>query len=559
MKRHKRFTTFSLTFFLTMTAIAFLLCSCGDGKQGQKDIIILYTNDVHCAVDENTGYAGLAAYKRRMQEKTPYVTLVDCGDAIQGAAIGLVSKGEYPLQLMNRTGYDLAVPGNHEFDYGMDRLSEVIEASEAQYLGCNIRYTGEGENALAAVKPYQIKSYGDTDIAFIGVCTPENITSSTPVYFMDETGEFVYDFYGGNDAADFYRQVQETIDECRSKGADYVIVLAHLGIDDDSAPFRSLDLIEHTSGVDAVLDGHSHSVIPCQFAKDQSGKEVPLSSTGTELAYIGQLTITTGGTIATGLIAYPEKDEETAAYIGEIQADFTDDMNRVVGQSKIPLSISSETGIRMVRNRETAIGDFCADAYRVVSGAEIAIVNGGGIRADLPAGDITCGDLIDVHPYGNSLCVAKVSGQDILDALEMANRSVQAQYSDGENALGENGGFLQVSGLTFTVDTSIPSTVVMDDKEMFISCGNARRVKDVKVLQKDGSYAPLDPTRTYTLASQNYLLKKGGDGLSMFMDKPLTIDEGLADYQILIDYINDSLDGVIGTAYEKAQERILIQ
>ncbi len=559
MKRHKRFTTFFLTFFLTMTAIAFLLCGCGDGKQGQKDIIILYTNDVHCAVDENTGYAGLAAYKRRMQEKTPYVTLVDCGDAIQGAAIGLVSKGEYPLQLMNRTGYDLAVPGNHEFDYGMDRLSEVIEASEAQYLGCNIRYTGEGENALAAVKPYQIKSYGDTDIAFIGVCTPENITSSTPVYFMDETGEFVYDFYSGNDAADFYCQVQETIDECRSKGADYVIVLAHLGIDDDSAPFRSLDLIEHTSGVDAVLDGHSHSVIPCQFVKDQSGKEVPLSSTGTELAYIGQLTITTGGTIATGLIAYPEKDEETAAYIGEIQADFTDDMNRVVGQSEIPLSISSETGIRMVRNRETAIGDFCADAYRVVSGAEIAIVNGGGIRADLPAGDITCGDLIDVHPYGNSLCVAKVSGQDILDALEMANRSVQAQYSDGENALGENGGFLQVSGLTFTVDTSVPSTVVMDDKEMFISCGNARRVKDVKVLQKDGSYAPLDPTRTYTLASQNYLLKKGGDGLSMFMDKPLTIDEGLADYQILIDYINDSLGGVIGTAYEKAQGRILIQ
>lgn len=547
-----------ITALLAMAASAVLLSGCGNSRQRQEDIVILYTNDVHCAVDENIGYAGLAAYKKQMQETTPYVTLTDCGDAIQGAAIGLVSKGEYPLQLMNRAGYDLAVPGNHEFDYGMERLTEVIEAAKAQYLGCNIRYSGEGENALAAVKPYHIESYGETDVAFIGVCTPENITSSTPAYFMDDNGQFLYDFYGGGDGQAFYAQVQKTVDECHSKGADYIIVLAHLGTDGDSAPFRSVDLIEHTKGVDAVLDAHSHSVIPCQIVKDQNGKEVPLSSTGTELAYIGQLTITPSGTITTGLISYPEKDEETAAYIREIQANFAKDMDRMVGQSEVSLSISSETGIRMVRNRETAIGDFCADAYRAVSGADIAIVNGGGIRADLPKGDITCGDLINVHPYGNSLCVAKVSGQDILDALEMANRAVQAEYSDGENAVGENGGFLQVSGLTFTVDTSVTSAVVMDENEMFISCGNVRRVKDVMVLQKDGSYTPLDPNRTYTLASQNYLLKKGGDGLSMFMEKPLTIDEGLTDYLILETYIQESLGGVIGKEYEKSQGRIEI-
>lgn len=554
MKQNKRLTTF----LFIMAAALVLLSGCGSNKQKQEDIVILYTNDVHCAVDENIGYAGLAAYKKQMQEKTPYVTLVDCGDAIQGGAIGLVSQGEYPLQLMNRTGYDLAVLGNHEFDYGMERLTEVIEASKAQYLGCNIRYSGTGENALTAVKPYQIEAYGDTDVAFIGVCTPENITSSTPAYFMDEAGQFIYDFYGGDEEA-FYLQVQKTMDECRGKGADYVILLAHLGTDEDSAPFRSTDLIEHTKGVDAVLDAHSHSVIPCRIVMDQDGKEVPLSSTGTELAYIGQLTITPSGTITTGLIAYPEKDEETATYIQEIQADFAEDMNRVVGQSQIPLSISSETGIRMVRSRETAIGDFCADAYRIVSDAEIAFVNGGGIRADLPKGDITCGDLINVHPYGNSLCVAKVSGQDILDALEMANRAVQAQYCNGENAVGENGGFLQVSGLTFTVDTSVPSAIVMDEKEMFVSCGDTRRVKDVMVLQKDGSFSPLDPNRTYTLASQNYLLKKGGDGLSMFMNKPLTIDEGMMDYKILETYLHDHLGGMIGTEYETPQGRITIQ
>lgn len=553
MKQNKRFAAL----FLTMAAAAVLLSSCGGSRQRQEDIIILYTNDVHCAIDKNIGYAGLAAYKKQMQEKTPYVTLVDCGDAIQGDAIGLVSQGDYPLLLMNRAGYDFAVLGNHEFDYGMERLTEVIEAAEAQYLGCNIRYSGEGENALAAIKPYHIKSFGDTEVAFIGVCTPENITSSMPTHFMDESRQFIYDFYG-KDGDSLYAQVQKTVDECRAKGADYIILLTHLGMDDDSAPFRSADLIEHTKGVDAVLDAHSHSVIPCQIIVDQDGKEVPLSSGGTELSYIGQLTITPSGTITTGLISYPEKDAETAAYIREIQANFAKDMNRMVGQNEVSLSISSETGIRMVRSRETAIGDFCADAYRAVSGADIAMVNGGGIRADLPKGDITCGDLINVHPYGNSLCVTKVSGQDILDALEMANRAVQAEYSDGQNAVGENGGFLQVSGLTFTVDTSITSAVVMDENEMFVSCGNVRRVKDVMILQRDGSYTPLDPKQTYTLASQDYLLKRGGDGLSMFMEKPLTIDEGLTDYLVLETYIQENLDGVIGKEYEKPQGRIEI-
>lgn len=544
---------------LVCVAVMFLLCGCSADSSRQQDIVILFTSDVHCAIDENIGYAGLAAYKKRMEEKTPYVTLADCGDAIQGDAVGLVSKGNYPIQLMNQTGYDLAVLGNHEFDYGMEQLGSLLNTAKAQYVGCNIRYTGDGDNALTAVKPYQILSYGDTDVAFIGVCTPENITSSTPAYFMDEAGQFIYDFYGSGDGEDFYRQVQATVNECRDKGADYVIVLAHLGVDEDSAPFRSLDLIERTEGVNAVLDGHSHSVIPCQVIKDKSGEDVLLSSTGTALTYIGQLTITSCGTLTTGLISYPEKDVETAEYIQEIQGCFEEDMKEVVGRSEIPLSISSETGIRLVRTRETGIGDFCADAYRAVSGADIAIVNGGGIRSDIPAGEITRGDLIGVHPFGNSLCVASVSGQDILDALEMANRAVQAEFADGGNAVGENGGFLQVSGITFTVDTSIASAVVLDESEMFLSCGDSRRVKDVMVLQEDGSYAPIDPGQTYTLASQNYLLKKGGDGLRMFMDKPLSIDDGLADYQVLIDYISNDLGGVIGKEYEKPQGRIVIQ
>lgn len=563
MMRHKKTGCRKrMTVMLLLAAIlsgAALLGGCA-GKERKDDIVILYTNDVHCAVDGQTGYAGLADYQKKMEEKTPYVTLVDCGDAIQGDAIGMVSQGEYPVEIMNKTGYDFAVPGNHEFDYGMEQLAALIQNADATYLGCNIAYTGTADNALEAVEAYQIVSYGDTDVAFVGVCTPENITSSTPAYFMNEDREFVYDFYGGADGTRMYDKVQETVDTCREKGADYVIVLSHLGDDEDSAPFRSTDLIAHTQGVDVVLDGHSHSVIPCRMVQDKNGGEVLLSSTGTELANIGQLMITPDGNMMTGLIAdYAGKDEEMSGYIAKLQGRFEDTMNRVTAHSDVPLSISSGDGVRLVRTRETGIGDFCADAYRAVSGADIAFVNGGGIRADLPEGDITYGDMVAVHPYGNTLCVAKVSGQEILDALEVSVRAVQPETSDGKNAVGENGGFLQVSGIKFTVDTSVASSVVLDDNEMFLSCGDTRRVRDVQVLQKDGSYAPLDADKEYTLASHNYLLKAGGDGYNMFMDNELLLDDGMADYQVLMNYIDGQLGGSIGAQYSEPQGRIVVE
>ncbi|MCM1386660.1 MAG: bifunctional metallophosphatase/5'-nucleotidase [Bacillus sp. (in: Bacteria)] len=556
--RNKRFCIKASAYALLLTFL-FIMTGCGR-VDASKDIVILYTNDVHCAVDDNIGYAGLAAYKKDMEEKTPYVTLVDCGDAIQGKPVGMISQGEYPMMIMERAGYDFAIFGNHEFDYGIKRLAELVQNSDVQYLDCNIRYSGSEENALEMVEPYHIVSYGDTNVAFIGVCTPENITSSTPAFFMDESGRFVYDFYGAEDGTELYGKVQETVDECLEKGADYIILLSHLGDDESSAPFRSLDLIQNTTGVDVVLDGHAHSVIPCQIVKNKDGGETLLSSTGTELNYVGQLVITPDGMITSGLISgYSEKDEEMQRYIEEIQSRFEDDLNQVMAHSDITLGISSKDGVRIVRTRETGIGNLCADAYRMVSGADIAFVNGGGIRADLPAGDITYGDLLAVYPYGNTLCVAEVSGQEILDALEMANRFVLSQISDNGNAVGENGGFLQVSGLMFSVDTSVTSSVVTDENGMFVSCGNVRRVKDVKVLQKDGSYVPLVPNQTYTLASHDYMLKEGGDGFAMFMEDLLTLDEGMSDYQALTAYIRNYLGGTIGSEYGSPQGRIVIE
>ena len=531
----------------------------GCSAEEQQDIVILYTNDVHCAVDADIGYAGLDAYRKWMETKTSYVTLVDCGDALQGDTLGTVSQGEYLVDIMNEVGYDFAVLGNHEFDYGMEQLSALLEKSEAQYLGCNIRYTGQGSSAVSALKLYEMVSYGETEVAFVGVSTPESIVKSTPAYFMDESGEFVYDFYGGS-GEELYAQVQNTVDECREKGADYVIVLAHLGDDETSAPFRSTDLIAGTTGIDAVLDGHSHSVIPCDVVENQEGDKVLLSSTGTGLSNIGQLVITVDGNLTAGLIGdFPDRDTATDAFVKDIQSRYEEELNRVVAHTDVTLTTVSEAGIRLIRSRETNLGDFCADAYRVISGADIAFVNGGGIRADMEAGDITYGDIIAVHPYGNTLCVVEATGQEILDALEMASRSVMAEVSDGENAVGENGAFLQVSGLRYTIDTAVASTVAVVETGMFVSCGKNRRVKDVQVLQADGSYAPLDPAKTYTLASHNYLLKQGGDGLNMFMDNTLTMNESMLDYQVLMTYLADHLGGTVGSDYARPQGRIAVE
>ena len=537
----------------TLIVSCFGGCSANNGN----DIIVLFTNDVHCGIKEDIGYAGLAAYKKNIQAKTPYTLLVDCGDSVQGDVIGTVSKGEYPAEIMKSMGYDLAVPGNHEFDYGIERLAELMELSGAEYLACNLDYSGERENVIDGIKPYSIKEFGKIRIAFIGICTPETITSSTPTVFMDGNGEFVYDFCGGADGAELYERVQQTVDDCREKGADYVIALAHLGTDESSVPFRSIDVIENTSGIDAVLDGHSHSVIPCQVLQNKSGDDVLLSSTGTKLNNIGQLVITTSGNITVGLISdYPHKDTETAAYIEELQSRFSADMERPVAKSDGELSIT-ENGIRVVRSRETGIGNLCADAFRAAANADIALINGGGIRADLLAGEITYGDILSVMPYGNSLCCVKARGQEILDALEAASRDVQPEISDGENAVGENGGFLQVSGLKYTVDTSIKSTVELGENGMFLSVGNARRVKDVSVLE-NGQYTPIILDKTYTVASHNYLIKEGGDGLNMFMDNELVIDEGMLDNQVLITYINDWLSGTIDDSCGKTQGRITV-
>ena len=542
MKTHlsKRIVALLLTLAMVLSLIPMAVA---EEPAKSDDLVVLYTNDVHCGVDQSDssiGIAGLAKIKKDMEATHNHVALVDSGDAIQGELIGTVSKGEYLVKLMNYVGYDYGTLGNHEFDYTMPQLKKLVDMAEMTYLSCNFQYIGEGEDPDAVdLKGYTVVDYDGLKVAYVGITTPESLVKSTPTYFQDADGNWIYTFCNDETGEKLYNAVQTAVDAARAEGATVVVALAHLGIDEQSAPWRSTDVIANTTGIDVMLDGHSHSTIAKQEVENKEGKTVLLSSTGTKLANVGKLTITREGAVNTELIARADVDgvdADTQTYLEQIEAEFEALKQQVVAHVDYDLLTKDpETGKRMVRMRETNLGNVCADAYRTVLEADIAFVNGGGIRADIPTGDVTYEQIINVHPYSNMACKVKTTGQQILDALEMASRNVTVG-EDGSLS-GENGGFLQVSGLKYTVNTAIPSSVVVDEAKMFVSVAGPRRVENVQVLQADGSYAPIDPAGTYTLASHNYMLKDCGDGINMFKNDELLLDEVKVDNQVLIEYM----------------------
>ena len=515
--------------YLLKKAVAVLLCCAvsaimfaGCTAARSADIAVLYTGDVHCAVDDNIGYAGLAAYKKSLAAQGSEVVLVDTGDAIQGGPIGSFSEGESIIQIMNSVGYDAMGIGNHEFDYnGPDRLAQLEKEAKFPFLSVNFTDKTTGK---AVYEPYTLVKRDGVSIAFVGVSTPESITKSTPAYFMDEKGEFKYEFLADDTGEKLWKAVQSAVDSARKAGADYVIALSHLGISASSAPYCSNDLIANTTGINAVLDGHSHSVLECERVKNRDGRYVLLSSTGTKLENIGLLVIGADGNISTGLVSgYGEKDAETEQLINGMKSSYEEKLKQVVAHADSALVINDPAaGIRIVRNAETNLGDFCADAYRAAGGADIAFVNGGGIRAEIKAGDVTFGDVLAVNPFGNMLCKVSVTGQQVLDALEFGARSTPE----------ESGGFLQVSGVTYEIDTSVASSVQTDKNGMFVSVDGEYRVKNVTV-----GGAALDTAATYTLVSHNYMLKNYGDGFTMFKGCTILMDEFMVDSDALTQYM----------------------
>ncbi len=529
-----------------------------DAESEDKGIVILHTNDIHCGMysDDNTfGYAELAGYAQKLEDEGYETIIVDAGDAIQGGIVGYMSDGQYIVDIMNEVGYDVAIPGNHEFDYGMSEFMNVVDNADFDYISSNFISLESGDNVLDS---YKIIEKDGVKIGFVGITTPETITSSTPKYFMNENGEYIYGFCGGDEGQELYDTVQNAVDEALSDGADYIVAIGHLGVDTSSKPWTSQEIISNVSGIDVFIDGHSHSIINSEFVLDKDAKEVILNSCGTQLMYVGEITISDDDISAklVGKNDYSVSEDESSneynkyknvlEFVNNIESAYIDDMNEVVAESECNLIIyDPETGDRLIRNSQTNMGDFVADAYRIVSDADIGLVNGGGVRAEIQKGDVTFGDIINVNPFGNLMCVVEATGQQILDALELG-----AMYAPDEN-----GGFLHVSGMTYEIHTYIPSSVVLDENQGFVEVSGEYRVKNVMVGDE-----PLDLEKTYTVASHNYLLKNGGNGATMFYGCKLLKDETIADNELLVKYVQEYLNGVIGIEYENpmGEGRIVI-
>ena len=511
--------------------------ACWTGEK--SEVTILYTNDVHTYIDKQAPkltYAAIAALKQSYQNAGKKVLLVDAGDHVQGTAYGSMDQGASIIELMNAAGYDVATPGNHEFDYGMDRAKELMRDADFPYLSCNWVDLRTNLRVLPEIKVFV---RGGVRIAFVGITTPETFTKSTPAYFMNKAQtKYIYDILGGEDGQKLYSAVQKAVDKAKCL-ADVVIGLGHLGVDPSSSPWTSEEVIAHTTGFDAFIDGHSHTVMENKQVADASGRLVTLTQTGSYFANVGEMTIAPDGTISTRLVS--TYDQEDVAVAAE-QAAWVSSVDEMLGE-KIAVADTKfyitdpATGKRRIRSGETNLGDFVADGiYTYFNEVEqlhcdIAIMNGGGIRSDEDAGYWTFKTCKQVSPFGNVACLMSVTGKQIQDALEFAARFAGAEGK-------ENGGFLQVAGATYEIHTDIPNTVQTDDKNVWIgSATGTPRVQNVKIYDRaNGTYVPLDENKTYALAGMNYTLRNLGDGFAMFDGAELIKDYVSEDYLVMSTY-----------------------
>jgi len=535
-------------FLLLLIAAAAVSCSpktspASSGANASSDIVILYDNDVHCSVD---GYAKMAALKAEKQAQTPYVTLVSAGDFVQGGSMGAASKGGYIITIMNAVGYDYVTLGNHEFDYAIPRLLELTNELTATVICCNLIDLKAGRRMY---KPYEIVDYGGKKVAFIGAATPYSFNSSTPAYFQDDKGNYVYSLC----ADTFYDMFQNYVNDARNQGADYVVALTHLGDDVGSDPINSQELARQTYGIDAILDGHSHSLVPERILTNKQGKSVKYSQTAAHFENLGVMTIHPDGSISLQLIPtdkYTKEDPRVRAVTDSLKAEYAAHNARKIGRSEVKLPSKDADGSWLVRSDETSLGDLCTDAFRAVLGTDIGLLGGGSIRNDLNAGDIRYDDIFNVFPFGTDACIAELTGQEILDALEFGVAAYPTHF----------GGYPHVSGLTFSFDPSVESPVVYDVNKAFVRIDpGKRRVFDVKVLNgKTGTYEPIDPKRTYRVGGTTYLLRDAGDGYEMLKGRGKV--SGKTDVEALEIFITKDLHGVITAAqYGQSAHRITIK
>lgn len=504
-------------------------------------IVVLFENDVHCSVD---GYPKLVSLRKDCLAATDYVSTVSCGDFASGGLVGAVTKGEQIVEIMNYVGYDVVALGNHELDYGMQQMFKITDALDAPVVCANLR------NVQAKTSPYpayHIVRYGKVDVAYIGFTTT---TSGTVVSLSDEQGVPLYSFM----REDFYLNAQKQINKARKNGADYVIALSHLGdSQNDEGHPNSIGLINNTTGLDAVIDGHDHHIIEELFVNNKVGNPVLLTSSGSEFKYLGRLTIDTLGVFNSSLIELADSgvvaDNDTHLFVEGIRKEVGEKGDFVIAHSDYDLIIKDANGDRLIRKQETNLGDFCADALLAFTGADIALVNGGGIRANINRGEVKFNDLYNVMPFSDVIATGTLSGQQLLDVLEFAVSALP----------GEAGVFMQVSGIRYEVDPGIPSPVVMDSVgSMFSHVGEGlRRISNVEIFDREsGDYRDVDLSQQYTMATLDYLiLEKGGSGIFECVTPKVTYWG--VDVEILRYYLETVLGGRVGPEYCGPQGRIV--
>ena len=569
----RKVLSFVLVLMLALTVMA--PSAMMEGKS--DDIVILHTNDVHTYIDGEISYDVIAGVKAELEKMYNFVILADAGDAIQGTAFGSMDKGATIVKLMNAAGYDIATLGNHEFDYDMEGTMNVIEWAEYPYVSCNFYHEENFVRNENVLDSYVTFVCGDMSVAFIGITTPESFTKSTPAYFQDDNGNYIYGIAGGEDGQKLYADVQAAIDEVKALGVDKVIALGHLGDDKASQPWTSEETIAHTAGLDAFIDGHSHSTVLGKEVADKAGNAVLLSSTGEYFGKIGMMVIDSEtGAITTDFITVNELTETTTdaegkevtnvvgyelasnLYTGakwpvdeEVKAikdawisEINTKLGEVIGSTNLTFDNYDAEGKRLVRSQETNTGDLAADALywlfdEMGLDVDVAIMNGGGVRNKAITGEISYLVAKQIHTFGNVACLQTITGQQLLDALEWGARFVDAGK--------ENGGFLHVSGITYEIDSSYPESTVADDKGVWVSGPTAGyRVHDIKVYNKEtGAYEPIDLAASYNLAGYNYTLRDLGDGFAMFDGAINVLDYVAEDYMVVSNYISDFEGGVV--------------
>ena len=551
-----------------------------------EDVVILYTNDIHTYIDSPLSYDVIAGLKNSLEAVYDNVLLVDAGDAVQGTAYGSMDKGETIIKLMNAAGYDLATLGNHEFDYGMDGAMNVISQAQFPYVSCNFHHKKDGVKGDSVLKPYKIFEIGGRKIAFVGITTPETFTKSTPAYFQDENGNYIYGISAGDDGAALYADVQAAIDAAKAEGANLIIALGHLGDDPASRPWTSEEVIANVSGLSAFIDGHSHSAVESKEIAGKDGGQVILSQTGEYFGRIGAMLISAeGNMVSANFIEYAQitevvkddkgepvldengeevtevvgyefvsnldlggttwaSDETVAAMKDAWIAEIDSQLGQTIGSTGLIFDNYDADGKRLVRSQETNSGDFAADAlYYLFDNmgldVDVAIMNGGGIRNKAVTGELTYKVAKNIHTFGNVACLQTITGQQLLDALEWGARGV----GTGE----EIGGFLHVAGITYKIDSEWPASLQMDDKGVWIGAPTGGyRVHDVQVYNKEtNAYEALDPEAAYNLAGYNYTLRDLGDGFNMFSGAVNVLDYVMEDYMVLANYIQGFEDGVV--------------